>query len=267
MKSLPPKGIGLTYGHCEDVGAVGAGWQYDWSPNPPACPGVENVPMIWGQDDALGLINGTETLGGNSQYILGFNEPDLLGQANLTVQQAANLWYQIEVWRDQYHPDKKLVAPVPSQNTMPWLINFRNTFYTTYGRYPRLDALAAHCYAAPSSWNSCQSVIQWFENRTAEWNIPGGVWVTEYGFAADGCTSPSGCNWPPGVTALNSFTDWLKTRPLVRRYAWFAARIVGTELWWGNPDMTTRLIQCPTSGDVSCSPGILSPFGTAYLTK
>ncbi|GEM_PF-1979246 len=267
---LAPKGVGLPYSyssHCEDVGAVGAQWQYNWSPNPQNCLNVENVPMIWGASDANALLNGTATLGGNSQYILGFNEPDMRGQANLSVQVAADLWYQIEL----KYPNKKLVAPAPSHNDTyhTWLPGFRTAFQNTYGRPPRLDALAAHCYAVPflgQSWTSCQDDIEWYEARVDEWNIPGGIWVTEYGFLANNCSGLN-CNWTTAVSALNSYTDWLQTRPKVKRYAWFASRISGTEPWWPSELYTTRLIQCPDHPNVSCIPGSLSPFGTAYQAQ
>lgn len=275
---LAPKGIGLPHSyssHCEDVGAVGAQWQYNWSYNPYNCSNVENVPMIWGANQANALLNGTATLGGNSQYILGFNEPD--GQSNITPTEAARLWYQIEL----KYPNKKLVAPAPSHNDIyhTWLPGFRTAFQNTYGRPPRLDALAAHCYAVPSrgqSWTSCQDDIEWYEARVDEWNIPGGIWVTEYGFLADGCSTTPGnltCNWTTAVNALNSYTDWLQTRPKVKRYAWFASRIAGNEPWWGLPTHTTRVIQCPDHPNVSCvfapadAASYLSPFGTAYQAQ
>jgi hypothetical protein len=223
--------------------------------------------MIWGKSDANKLLSGTIPLGGNSQYILGFNEPDLTGQANLTPQEAADLWYQIEAWVNQNHPGKKLVAPAPTYYGREWLTQFYNAFVSKYGRPPRLDALAAHCYAyPPSQWTECQTVIQWFETKVVAWNIPGGIWVTEYGFPADSCTGTS-CNWTSAVTALNSFTDWLQTKPYVQRYAWFANRILGDEVWWGNPAYTTRLVQCPDHPNVNCTPGQLTPLGTAYAAQ
>jgi hypothetical protein len=268
----PQKGIGLTYGFCEDAQAVGATWQYGWGPKSKNCAGLENVPMIWGKADAKALLAGSIKLQGNSDYILGFNEPDLRSQAYLSPQEAADLWYQLE----KQYPDKRLVSPAMSRydffdvsgEAERWLPQFRDLYHRTYGGYPRFDALAVHCYASPAkAWTSCQELIRWYEQKAVEWGVSGGIWVTEYGFPADQCRSQTGCEWSAAVDALNRFTDWLKTRPQVRRYAWFAARIQGSETWWNLPNWTTRLVDCP-DGSATCKTGSrLSPLGAAYLLK
>jgi hypothetical protein len=99
----PPikKGVGLAdlYRNCDDVKTVKAAWQYDWSANPLPC-AVENVPMLW---------SSVKDVGGNSQWIMGFNEPDLKGQANIAAARAAQMWQQIE----SKFPDRKLLSPRP----------------------------------------------------------------------------------------------------------------------------------------------------------
>ncbi|WP_440900491.1 glycosyl hydrolase, partial [Actinosynnema sp.] len=76
---------------------VRAGWYYTWAVDTQGVstpPGVEFVPMAWGSgsvtDAALGKA---KSLGST---LLGFNEPDMAGQANLSVEQALNLWPRLQ---------------------------------------------------------------------------------------------------------------------------------------------------------------------------
>ncbi len=70
----------------------GASWYYTWSTShqPLATPrGVHFVPMIWGPDSvtAASLAQAKH----EGRYLLGFNEPDLSNQSNMTVAQALSL--------------------------------------------------------------------------------------------------------------------------------------------------------------------------------
>ena len=84
-------------GATADLTDVGASWFYTWASDTqgitvPA--GVEFVPMIWG----AGSVNPTQL--GQAQSLgttlLGFNEPDMSGQANMSVDQALSLWPQLQ---------------------------------------------------------------------------------------------------------------------------------------------------------------------------
>ena len=91
-------------------------WWYNWAVTPelPVRDHYEDydmdfVPMAWN-----GAFNETalrEFLDEhpNVKYLLGFNEPNFAEQANLTPQQAADLWPQLEAIADDYN--LKLVAP------------------------------------------------------------------------------------------------------------------------------------------------------------
>ena len=63
----------------------GASWYYDWAATPngiTAPAGVGFVPMIWG---ASGVTTATLHKSNEGRVLLGFNEPDLGSQANMTV--------------------------------------------------------------------------------------------------------------------------------------------------------------------------------------
>ena len=77
--------------------AVGASWYYNWSPTNASMPGpsgVEFVPMIWGADAVNDRTLATAKAEGD--VLLGFNEPDLGEQANMTVERALELWPRLE---------------------------------------------------------------------------------------------------------------------------------------------------------------------------
>jgi hypothetical protein len=225
------KGIGLTYSNCNDVGMLGVYWYYDWSLQPPICdPDTEVIPMIF-DSSAIGA-----TIKGRSDWLMGFNEPDLLG---VTPSVAATQWRRVE----QLY-QKKLVAPVPSQNNPVWLEQTRNAYIAQYGVPPKWDALAVHCYEYFE--RDCRTKLQGWFNKLQDWNIPE-LWITEFSFFP--------CNGHDAPNEMKSFVNYLNSEPRVTRYAWFAARIRGDEAW---------------SFGAECNPasvdglGNLTPLGRAY---
>ena len=195
---------------------MSAFWEYDWEPVPLNCSGIENVPMISGSGDV------NTPVGGNSQWIMGFNEPD--GVQPLDYNQAAIYWRQIE----QTYPTKKLLSPATgNEDSSHWLTNFRNAYITKYNTPPRLDGLAVHCYRW---WTSqCTDFVTEYEGWASSWGVPE-IWVTEFSFATD----PScGYGASPAQAAQieQSFISWMESQPQVTRFAWFASKLQpGTEL-------------------------------------
>ncbi len=232
------KGVGLTYQDCTSVTLVGAFWAFNWTAVPPTCPDIENVPMIWG----AGEVN--VTLGGNSEWVLGFNEPDSANQSNLTPAQAAALWRQIE----QKYPNRKLVSPAPSGANPEWLVSFRDAYLAAYGTAPRLDGLAVHCYAWYAS--QCITHTQKFMTWANAWNVPE-IWITEFSFSP---TAPS--NSTRALDEGRTFITWLQSQPQVTHYAWFASKMQGNE-WWLVPTFQTPLIEWNSN--------TLTSFGQMYL--
>jgi hypothetical protein len=236
IQTTPPKkGIALTYGVCADATTEGAVWQYQWGPNPGNCPGVENIPMI------RDITDTTKPIAGNSQWLMGFNEPDLASQANITRADAAVFWRQIEA----NNPTRRLLAPVPSQVYPAWIVDFRNAYLAKYGSPPRLDALAFHCYAYTASF--CIQLAKTFEQWAGQWNVPE-VWVTEFGLMSCPNSPPD-----PALQEARTFITWIENEPMITRMAWFAARIKGTEGWGCNNPLIDWNANAP------------SAFGSMYL--
>ena len=191
------KGLAMAWGHCEDATAVGATWEYNWYVGFD-CPGLDNVPMLYNAD-----VENWPKPGFTSDWLLGFNEPDINNQGNLTPAAAALLWREAEL----RYPDKFLVSPAPSHKHPEWLAEFRGAYLARYGTYPRLDALAAHCYG---TLLFCREIIGKYLTWAEDWRIPGGVWVTEF------------ANKDVAIGA--ELVEWLAHEPGVSRYAWFDDR-------------------------------------------
>lgn len=230
----PHQGVGSTY----DIPFPGATWCYNWNVDPDC--GCESVPMIWDET----LIGAA--LGGDSAWVMGFNEPELSGQASVTPTLAAELWREIET----LYPDRKLVAPAASKY---WLIQFDWMYQTFYGGHPRLDALAVHCYGAWSAAQGtagCTDKVDVYVDLAQFWGIPE-VWVTEFGYLP--------C-WPDGEEGVLAFmegmVDYYRQNPTVTRWAWFQTSYYGTEPWSFGPHCNTSLIDIET--------GALTPFGVLY---
>jgi len=211
--AVPKKGVGLTYNDCASVVSIKATWQYGWSTAPANCPNIENVPMMW---DWTGI---NQTLVGNSNWLMGFNEPDLVWQANMTPEYAATVWRQLE----QKHPEKKLLSPAPSDQHPSWLVNFRNAYIAAHGTPPRMDGIAVHCYLWTSA--QCIQLTQTYIGWAKSWGIAE-VWVTEFEFPTSGVRSLDSA-----LQESSNYIGWLESQSIVTRYAWFAPLIQGNESW------------------------------------
>lgn len=60
--------------------------------------GIQFIPTIWGANKDFNSVYG------NSPYLFTFNEPNFPDQSNLTPQQAAALWPQVQAVAAKYHP-------------------------------------------------------------------------------------------------------------------------------------------------------------------
>lgn len=215
-------GIGGCVGSC---GVLGCSWCYSWTPNPETWPGVdhERVAMVWGAGDV------GKTLGGNSIWLMGFNEPDLDGQANLSPARAAELWRQVE----QLYPSRKLVAPAPSHLHPEWIGQFRDAYIAMYQSPPRLDALAFHCYWTAAE---CIRIGKQFVAWAQAWGVPE-VWCTEFAFVPAWNADAAG--------DARRFVAWLEGERVITRYAPFVSYIRGGEAYWpdtrpeANPSVLT----------------------------
>lgn len=227
---------------------VRAQWYYDWSPTPavygprtPACAGageIEAVPMIWGRGD-IG-----KALGGNSEWLMGFNEPDSVSQAHLSLTEAAQLWKAVEL----RHPTRRLVSPTPSADNWGWREQWLAEYRRLYRRDPRIDAVATHIY--PRTWDYFLQAME------AAWSFAerfgARLWVTEYAYLP--------C-WPGGIAEAAAMVGRMTQHFLdhperFERWAPFILSATGAEKWNFGTGCNTSLVDKRT--------GALTRIGATY---
>lgn len=215
-QTTPPlikKGVALIHvSPVSDIDTLNATWCYNWSPNPD-CGVHEAVPMIWGR-------NVEDAVGGNSQFILGFNEPDMENQSNLSPDEAAILWRRIE---ERFPFPRQLVSPAVTGYGLKWLQDWYAAYRLRYGAPPRVNVLAYHYYGFYVF--DFNRVLGEFKSLSIQWGVP--IWITEFavfGNVVNGQTC-AGHGIEEGLANLRGVMESIKNEPRVQRYAYYAPRI------------------------------------------
>lgn len=100
--------------------------------------------------------------------MLVLNEPDLVGQANLTPCQGAIRWREVELG----YPNALLIGPNISQHGIQWLIAWKSCYKSMFGTEPRVYRPAIHIYGL-----NLQVVDEICSLVSGDCNL----WVTEFG--------------------------------------------------------------------------------------
>ena len=234
---VAPRGVGDYPGiprAVENLSALHAGWYYDWGTAPVgATPGVQFVPMIWGH----GNVNPEAlhaAVAAGAGVLLGFNEPDVESQANLTVAQAIADWPQLEA------TGLRLGSPAPGTGedlkTNGWLAQFMMQI-KAHGY--RVDFICLHPYQADfDPVRATESLRHEIEFIHETYQLP--VWVTEYGLV----------DWhkntyPDAAMAARFATisaAMMHTLPYVERYAWYSLIPRQQTLSLANGDGTLNIV-------------------------
>lgn len=197
-------------------------WWYNWSYKPAsqalidttAQLGMEYVPMVFTAPFNANAIIASILPG--SRYLLTFNEPNFKEQGNLTPQQAASYWPEIE--RIARSHNLAIVSPALNfcggacNETSPtaWLDAF---FAACPGC--RVDYIALHAYVCYGS--ALTSVyLEPFYKRYGK-----RIWLTEFS-CLDGSAPASDANTQ--LRYMQEAVTRLEADPHVMRYAWFLAR-------------------------------------------
>lgn len=218
------KGIGATYSQCEYMDGIG--WYYNWGTALPACERVESVSMLWDETFVGNPLYGT------SRWLMGFNEPELPSQANISPRDAAVLWREIE----SIYPSKYLVSP--SVLYLSWLDRWYSEYQNLYGRSPRVDAVGVHCYGG---WNALEAItlckakleatITWAEERGIRQ-----IWVTEYAYL------PCMEGVQGSIDFMEAMREYFDSKEIITRDAWFQLSYRGDEPWAFGPHCNTSLV-------------------------
>jgi hypothetical protein len=190
----------------------GVSWYYNWSSTGVSIPGtakVEFVPMMWGARSVTGPALASAAATG--KVLLGFNEPDIPGQANMSVEQALSLWPQLE------GTGMKLVSPVVARGAAvdgSWLDRFMSG---AAERGFRVDAIALHWYGSDfDTENAINQLRGYLTSVHDRYHKP--IWLTEFSLKR---FRPTVTPTPDQQVAfLTRATAMLESTPFVERYAW-----------------------------------------------
>ena len=196
---------------------LGASWAYDWSANAPVATAAPTwVPMISGAGALTpATITALRAAGraGRVHYLLGFNEPDSATQSNLTSQQAAALWPQLE------RTGLILGSPATATPSDGWLASF---MALAKRRHLRVDFIALHYYQDFTNPNAVSELRQQLVSLHAQYRRP--VWITEIGaFDIRSWHEPMTATPTDALAAryMRELFAMLDALPFVQRYAWF----------------------------------------------
>ncbi|WP_236710496.1 glycoside hydrolase family protein, partial [Streptomyces sp. 150FB] len=214
--ALDRKGVGVwTFpGVSGALADSGASWYYTWATdhpgvNTPASAGF--VPMVWGKDSADAASLGRARAAG--PYLLGFNEPDMAAQSNMTVDQALTLWPSLEA------NGKVLGSPAVAyggDTAGGWLDRFMSG---ARDRGYRVDFIALHWYGGDFRTEAAVGQLKsYIEAVHARYGKP--VWLTEFALT----DFSQGTRYPTDdqqAAFLSAASTMLAGLPYVQRWAWF----------------------------------------------
>jgi hypothetical protein len=193
----------------------GASWYYTWSSGHAGIaspPGVQFVPMIWGPGSVSAAT--LSQVRHEGHVLLGFNEPDLGSQSNMTVSQALALWPRLMATGMQLgSPAVAADAATPGG----WLDRFMRG---AAARRYRVNFITVHWYGADFATGPAVGQLEsYLQAIYARYHLP--IWLTEFALARFGST-PAFPSQRQQAAFLTASTSMLERLRYVQRYAWFA---------------------------------------------
>ncbi|KAJ6149575.1 hypothetical protein N7471_000774 [Penicillium samsonianum] len=190
-------------------------WAYNWggSVSGSLPTNVEFVPMLWGPNFFGGWVTAIESaLSSGSSYILGFNEPDMASQANMSPSDAASYYM---TYITPYSGQAKLISPSVTSSTdtgagLSWFESFIGSCSSC-----GISGLAVHWYG--NTADEFKSFVTQAVDTASKYNLSE-VWITEFALNADmnGAMDASAT-----AAFLNEVIPWLDSQTGVARYSYF----------------------------------------------
>ncbi|MCL2363480.1 MAG: glycosyl hydrolase [Defluviitaleaceae bacterium] len=220
------------------VPPMGQAWFYNWGQQPMAgAEHLEFVPMQWGNLSSAGIQNNIQAaVDRGFTTFMGFNEPDLVEEASISVD------IVIDRWMDSFVPfrnDIRLLSPVTAWPNSPYMHSMLDGRYSRHPNGPMalvddrlgiidyVDIIAYHDYATWPTFANFRSNMM--STHTLWPDHP--IWITELGSRA-----PSDNLWPNHAVYGRSLTDnvlyngfvelmeFMTETPWIERFAWFTFR-------------------------------------------
>lgn len=223
MARSAKRGVAFNFNYVSDLPLLSPyiTWDYNWGNNTNENAAlwfdaneIDYCPMCWNGNYSADKIRAYVAAHPNTKYLLGFNEPNLTDQANMTPAQAAALWQPVVALAKELN--LKLISPAMNYGTLAGYsdpIKWLDEFFAQPGVcLDDIDAISIHCYMA--SPQAVKNYIAMFE----KYNKP--IWLTEF------------CAWEDyaihseedQIKYMCSMLNHLEQNTNVARYAWFIPR-------------------------------------------
>src|ERR1700722_19429320 len=199
-----------------ELAASGASWYYNWAATPSgitAPASTSFVPMFGGASDVPAAT--LDQVKSEGDVLLGFNEPDQGGQANMTVTQALSLWPQLmATGMTLGSPAVSFDAATPGG----WLDQFM-AGAKAHGY--RVNFITVHWYGGDfSTGPAVQQLESYLQAIYSRYPLP--IWLTEFALTNYAGSTPTFPTEAQQAAFLTAATNMLDGLPYVQRYAWFA---------------------------------------------
>ena len=210
MPKSAKRGVAFSFNQVTDLPLLSpyTSWDYNWGNTPSEDAAMwfdanemDYCPMCWNGNYSADRIRAFVAAHPKTQYLLGFNEPNLTDQARMTPAEAAAIWPPVVALAKELN--LKLVSPAMNYGTLPgysdpikWLDEF---------------------FAQP---NVSIDDIDAFVERFEKYNKP--IWMTEF------CAwDPAPSGYPTQMDYMCSVLNYMESSPSIERYAWFMPRMSG----------------------------------------
>jgi hypothetical protein len=207
-----------------------AGWYYNYNPTTDISTTEQFVPMIF--DQSYFTAPNLAAAAAYGSAILGFNEPDLASQANMTVAQALTDWPAFEA------TGAYLVSPACATDMTVngnWFQRFATGDGGSY--VPTFSAIATHLYTAAFTDVTGVTLMNYLVALHNKWGKP--IWLTEFGMIGFPGLDPATWTYPTAAQAQAFVTNVI---PQLRAYGW-----INRFSWY--PD-------CASAAAIAANPGI-----------
>ncbi|MEU8165904.1 sigma-70 family RNA polymerase sigma factor [Micromonospora sp. NPDC049004] len=211
------KGVGVWNfaGASQALASSKAGWYYTWGTQHPGIStprGATFVPMIRSAENVTAAELARARAAG--PHLLTFNEPDLPEQANMTVEQALDLWPQLMA------TGSRLGSPAVAwggADPRGWLDRFMTG---AKARGHRVDFITLHWYGADFTTAAAVNQLrQYLQAVHQRYRKP--IWLTEFALIRYDGGRQQFPSQEQQAAFLTAAADMLGQLSYVQRYAWF----------------------------------------------
>ncbi|GAA5902430.1 hypothetical protein JCM6882_002751 [Rhodosporidiobolus microsporus] len=198
---------GICFNEAKLTRNINAAWSYNWGMKRDATlvEGTDFVPMLWSDNVGDWMEEAPKQIAAGATHLLGFNEPDLDTQANMTVPESVAAWKK---YMSPFSDQAKLVSPAVTNGGYPMGVTYLEWFFGNCTQcYHETEAIALHWY--DSALNE-----PYFTNYLIEahekFSRP--IWLTE--FAGSGSVAEQ-------TAFFDKVIPWMDEQPWIHRYAGF----------------------------------------------